>query len=213
MQKDLRTQIPKTKRWVKVLIVVLCITGLLAYITKCTYDGLEKDGYVFIGGWEDTPEEALREDLSREFADWGLREIISVEYPTSDMAEILYITDRDTLVRETCVKNDKGKWHVYSTDGEESLSEPEYFVLNGDPEQFLQNEYVWFYETNYVSGWKLSSVPDVLINGKATQTKTYKIVLEGVEWSIDYWWIENVDVSSEEDPVLSYNMSDSEDQP
>ena len=212
MQNNLRMPNPPAKKWKKRLFIILCFIAFSVLAVKCTFDKVMRDGYgIVLTGWGDTPEEAIIKDMaSAAWYDWELKEIIAVKHESEKMAQVLYVTDANTLVSQHCYKYDKG-WLVSSTSDPEYLESPEEFVLNGDPEQFIQNPISFFYEDNYVSGWKLSSAPNILIDGILAQTETYTVTINGKEWSIDYWWVENIELSYDYDPKLEYESESSVD--
>lgn len=188
----------------KVIIITLPLLLLAILIGIGVYKFIN-DGYLYIGGWESTPEKAL--DVARSGIDED-RETVKIHLDTlyfDDYSVVFYVSARDTLCRATMIQNDKGKWHHMGSSEESDLDAPCYFILNGDENQDIFFPYIFFEERHMIIGWKYSYTPDVLVNGKPTEKKTYKIEIDGKDRSVDYWWFTDTTVLTEADVTISYD--------
>lgn len=147
-------------------------------------------------GWQDTPKKALEVSADATIDDSERLTPTNVldEFYANGNAYMLFVSSRDTLVQANFVANDKGQFH-HSGDTEEFfLDVPDTMVLNGDSEQFILFGY--FSDGVEIWGYKYSSV-NITVNEVAPETKTYTFLCGGKEWSIDRWWISDVDEDME----------------
>lgn len=187
----------------KVIIITLPLLLLAILIGIGVYKFIN-DGYLYIGGWESTPEKAL--DVARSGIDED-RETVKIHLDTlyfDDYSVVFYVSARDTLCRATMIQNDKGKWHHMGSSEESDLDNPTSFIMNGDPEQTIWSLFGFDDSANKVFGWKYSYAPEVLVNGIPTEKKIYKIEIDGKDRSVDYWWCIDQSLVSREDIVLTY---------
>jgi len=194
----------------KVLIVIAVIVGLIVFGVVKLISDLNSDGYVYYGGWEDTPIEALKAEkdsngLSN--GEYDVAELLDTYY-FEDEAVLLYVSKADTLVRASFVQNEDGEWHFHGYSEEEDLSTPCYFILDGDLEQQIYDGYTHLEEEQKVFGWKLTSASPIKINGEYANTKTYKFQLKGKEWSIDYFYADNVHVDNPDEGFVKYEYEE-----
>lgn len=167
---------------------------------------LNSDGYVYYGGWEDTPIEALKAEKDSnalENGEYDVEKLLDTYY-FEDEAILLYVSKADTLVRASFVQNEDDEWHFHGYSEEDDLSVPDSFVLNGDFEQQLFDPYTHLEQEQKVFGWKLTSAPAIKIAGKEANTKTYRFKLNGKEWSIDYFYADNVHIDNSNEELVRY---------
>ena len=170
---------------------VAYIFAFLALLSLCACNG-----YLYVGdGWQGSPEEALEIAAQNPLE----RERLTVSrlldtWHVDDMAYMLFISERETLIKADFVTNEKGQFHYHASSEEVLLDTPDTFVLNGDGEQFLLVSYSRY--GTQVWGYKYSSV-EMTVNGVAPEIKTYTFSCQGKEWSIDRWWIDGVRESDE----------------
>ena len=187
----------------KVIIITLPLLLLAILIGIGVYKFIN-DGYLYIGGWESTPEKAL--DVARSGIDED-RETVKIHLDTlyfDDYSVVFYVSARDTLCCATMIQNDKGKWHYMGSSEESDLDNPTSFIMNGDPVQTIWSLFGFDDSANKVFGWKYSYAPEVLVNGIPTEKKIYKIEIDGKDRSVDYWWCIDQSLVSREDIVLTY---------
>ena len=145
--------------------------------------------------WKDTPQEALADEAEFSTIDEdGILEIdqlLDIFY-FKDTAEMLYVSEADTLVACTFWRNDNEQFCVAGYSSEDPLDDPHYFVISDDPDQWIGQPYTCLNDEGIVYGYKYSSV-QLFVNDVPVYTKTYTFSLGGKEWSIDYWWAENVE--------------------
>ncbi len=163
---------------------------------------------IFIGDvWYDTPEMAIQHEEEvhlpiNEPGDYVIKTLLDINY-FDDTAEVLYVSESDGLFLAGCKKSEKGKWGFSYANMERDLEFLDSFVRNGDEKQFLLHEYFTDENKTFAYGYKLTSAPDVLVNGEKTNLKTYKFTVQGKEWSVDYWWI---DINNTESVNITYSQ-------
>ncbi len=182
----------------KFLFVVLLIISMLC-LCSC---GLFEDGYLYIGDvWQDTPENALSIEADSPVND---AETLTIEKllckkQIDDILEMTFVSKADTLVSVAFVTNDDGQYCVYGYTEEVRLDSPAMFLLNGDNEQDIVFPYSQHGTTVY--GWCYSTV-SFTINEIVPNKETYTFKCQGKEWSLDYWWVE--DVASDAEVSICY---------
>ncbi len=182
----------------KKLSIILLLVSILC-LNSC---GLFEDGYLYAGdGWQDTPEKALAQAAD---GTTETEQVLTIAYLLEtryidDIAIMTFVSKGDTLVTATFVTNEKGQYHYHGSTEEVILSEPTEFVLNGESEQFILFPYQ-HYNTK-VFGWSYSSA-SFTVNGRNPNRKTHTFTCQGKEWSLDFWWID--DVSSEVEMTIEY---------
>lgn len=171
-----------------VLIVIAVILAAVLYIRK--------NGYLYIGDWEDTPEAALAREADGTSDDDSLYTVKQLleKQTFDDLVEMAFISKRDTLVTVSIVINKKGKYHFWGSTEEPFLGDPENFVLNGDPEQFILFPYQ--HHGDMVFGWCYTEV-SLTVNGIVPYRRTHTVTCDGKEWSLDYFWLDNVPQDTE----------------
>lgn len=151
--------------------------------------------------WKDTPQEALRDEAEFSTIDENgilkIAQLLDIFY-YEDTAEMLYVSKAGTLVACTFWYNNEGQFCVAGYSSEDSLNDPHYFMLSDNPDQWIICPYTSLTEQRIVYGYKYSSV-QVFVNDIPVKTKTYAFDLGGKEWSIDYWWVENVEFDNNGD--------------
>ena len=111
-------------------VIVLIVAAVLQ---------IRKNGYLYIGNWEKTPEAALAraaDGTSEDYYLYTVKQLLEKQ-TFNDLVKMTFISKRDTLVTVSIVINEKGKYHVSGSTEEPFLDDPGNFVLNGDPEQFI----------------------------------------------------------------------------
>ena len=98
-----------------------------------------------------------------------------------DTAEMLYVSEADTLVSCTFWRNDKEQFCVAGYSSEDPFDDPHYFVISDDPNQWIGQPYTCLNDEGIVYGYKYSSVR-LFVNDVPAQTKTYTFSLGGKEW-------------------------------
>lgn len=144
--------------------------------------------------WQDTPQKALSICADAPMEEEGVLEIeqlLDIFY-FEDTVTMLYISKAKTLVACTFWRNDKGKFALAGYSNEDSLDDPHYFVISDEMDQLIGQVCIPLIDEKIVYGFKYSSV-QVWVNDAPVQAKTYTFNLQGKDWSIDYWWAENVE--------------------
>ena len=179
-----------------IVAVVLCLIFIGLGIV--VYDLFTK-GYAHYGdSWQDTPEEALKQETPILDESPGLytpKLILNTIY-FDEIAEMTYISADDTLVSVSFVINEDGQFSVYGTSEETDLDEPVSFLMNGDPKQFDfdSDEYILFPYSSQgktVYGWCYSGY-SFTVNGKVPKKETFEFECQGKMRSIDYWYVEGI---------------------
>lgn len=185
--------------------IVLILISIVVFI----FYNVLTNKYAYLGnGWKETPEEALEYQSHSGMPSESNKLSVTMHLDTiyyTDSARIIYVSKDDTLVNALCLSNSEGKWHFSGYSEETQLENATSFVLNGNPNQFIINPYYHDEKAKTVYGWKLSSVPDIVVNDCKTHKKTYDFSIGNKEWSIDYWWYydeclpesDNIDVNYE----------------
>ena len=178
---------------IKIILTVALIISILCF-SSCS---LFEDGYLYVGdGWQDTPEKALAmaaDDTAEMEQALTIEYLLETRY-IDNIAIMTFVSKSDTLVTATFVTNENGQYHYHGHTDEVALRDPTEFVLNGDSEQFILFPYQ-HYNTK-VFGWSYSSA-SFTVNGKNPDKKTYTFTCQGKEWSLDFWWIDNVSSNTE----------------
>lgn len=193
----------------KSVVIVSIALFIFAIIGVSIYQ-LNQDGYLYIGGWEKTPESALKTAAQNAMPMEENALTVKVHLDTyylSDHAVVFYVSKNDILCVATIVKNEKEEWHYRGHSEEGDIADPCYFVLNGEKDQELLFPFHFDKKSKKVYGWKYTNGKDVLINGKSTGKKTYTAELSDQRWKIDYWWCDDVEESSEDAIVLQFAHS------
>ena len=184
------------------IVIVLCvIIGLVLFNDDIQINGL------YVGDvWFDTPEAALAAETEIPGIDAdGIFEIkmLLQKIYIDEYAHLVYVSNSDTLVLATCVKNDNNKWafHAYS---QETMSNPKSFIMDGNDNQHISTPYLTSKDLSTVYGWKDSKARSICVNGNQTHIQSYSFTINGVEHSIDYWWIDNLSVDSYSDIQVYY---------
>lgn len=188
----------------KILIGIVVIACVLI-IGKIGYDLI--NGTAFYGeGWQKTPIEALEKEAKNgnpNEADVKTAVCILDTVYSDNNAFMLYVSKANSLVLGTFVQNKSGTmWHLSGWSEEADLNAPYVFVLDGIQNQEIMFPYHINSEKGIVFGWKLTDVPNVQINGISANIKTMQFELGDNQWSVDYWWVEQIDISVP--PSLSY---------
>jgi len=150
------------------------------------------NGYLYIGdGWQDTPEKALNVEADNPLEESRLTvaNLLDTWY-IDDMAFMFFVSENDTLVKADFVTDKNNRFHYHSSSEEMLLDKPDTFLLNGEQEQFLLFSYSRY--GTQVWGYKYSSV-EITVNDITPKIKTYTFACQGQEWSIDRWWIEDIE--------------------
>ena len=176
--------------------IILAIT-LIISISCFSSCSLFEDGYLYVGdGWQDSPEKALAiaaDETIETDQMLTVESLLDTRY-IDDIAIMTFVSKGDTLVIVTFVTNENGQYHYHGCTEETLLDDPTAFVLNGDSEQFILFPYQ-HYNTK-VFGWSYSSA-SFTVNGKNPDKKTYTFTCQGKEWSLDFWWIDDVSSNTE----------------
>ena len=182
------------------LLVIILVLGIVIFnFTRFFWD----DSYLGEGG-VDTPEGALI--VASQDGPWANELVVKEhidEYNFENMVEYLFINQYDDLCVAGVYLNSNGKWNCITSSIENDIAAPCSFILTGDPNQEIDTKYNIYAGTIY--GWKLSTAPDVLINKQKTNAKTYTIKIDGKDWSIDYWWIDVVDLNKDSSIDFQYS--------
>ncbi len=194
------------KDFKKYCIVIVSLCLCIVFLPSCG-EFYAKDGQLLIGdGWQKTPEKAIEKQadnaMLNEYGDYDIIELLDIIY-VDDKALVLYTAKSEALMLVTCVNN-KDKWHFSGYSYERDLETPDAFVLNGDINQDFVIQFYSSEDLSRVFGFKYTSAPTVCVNGNPTQTKTYTFEIGDKTWSIDYWYIENVNVASKDDIKITY---------
>ena len=150
----------------------------------------------FGAGGSDTPENALTEaSKDGPWADeFVVKELVDA-YNFQDMIVYLFVNQYDDLCVANVYLSNNGKWNCIASSVEYDLNAPCSFVLNGNSNQEINTKYCTYNGTVY--GWKLSSAPDILINKQKVNIKTYEIKADDKYWSVDYWWMDAVNLNQD----------------
>ena len=181
--------------------IIIFIGVVIFNFTRFFWD----DDYFGEGG-SDTPVNALIE--ASKDGPWADELVVKERidaYDFDDMIEYLFINQYDDLCVAGVYLDNNGKWTCLTSSVENDLNDPHSFILDGNFNQEINAKYHAY--DGIVYGWKLSSAPDILINEQKVNTKTYKIKIDGKDWSIDYWWIDVVNLS-EDGLVASFKYSE-----
>ena len=116
-----------------------------------------------------------------------------------DIAIMTFVSKGDTLVTATFVTNKKGQYHFQGCTEEVLLNDPTEFVLNGDSEQFILFPYKQY--NSKVFGWSYSTA-SFTVNGITPNKETYVFSCQNKDWSLDFWWID--DVASDAEVLIEY---------
>lgn len=169
--------------------IILLVLLLSAFcLLSCSFF---EDGYLYIGGWQDTPEKALATEADQTSETEHMLTVdhlIDTKY-IDDIAIMTFVSKGDTLVTATFVTNKKGQYHYHGSTEETLLDDPTEFVLNGDSEQFILFPYDQY--NSKVFGWSYSTA-SFTVNGKTPSKETHTFTCQGKEWSLDFWWLDNV---------------------
>ncbi len=190
----------------KKLLIGIIVIACVLIIGKIGYDLI--NGTAFYGeGWQKTPAEALaKEAKSGNPNEAGVKTavcILDIVY-SDDNAFMLYVSKANSLVLGSFVHNkDKTKWHLSGWSEETDLNNPYSFLLDGTENQEIVTPYRISKEKGTVFGWKLTGTPTVQVNGISANIKTMQFELGDNQWSVDYWWVEQIDISVS--PSLSYS--------
>ncbi len=187
--------------------IVACV--IIIGIGIVVYDLFTK-GYAHYGDvWQDTPEEALKQQTPKFDESPGLftpKQILKTVY-FEELADMTYISADDTLVSVSFVINEDGKYSVFGYSEEAFLDSPSYFLMNGDPKQLdfdCAEEYILSacsQEDDTVFGWCYSGYT-FTVNGKTPTKETFVFDCQGKSWSIDYWQVEGI--SEDSDVEIEY---------
>ena len=175
----------------KKLVLTLLFVAIVLILCSCS---LLEDGYLYFGdGWQDTPQLALKKEAESSTIDE--ERVLTVDYLLDtfymdDMAFMLYVSANETLVSAYFVKNDEGQYHFHAYGEDYLLANPTF----SERESFAAASYSQNGTRTY--GYKYS-VTQIKVNGAEPKTKTYTFTYEGIEYSIDYWWIDGIDESEE----------------
>ena len=182
----------------KIILIIIIVVVVVLLGWRVVADISEKGYAIYGDAWCDTPEEALRQeaDMTTE-----MLQILTPKYMLctkyiDDIVEMAFVSDRDTLVTVTIVKNEKGKFGFYGYSEEIWLDSPASFLLNGNPEQLNVDSdqsimFPYNQHNTTVWGWCYSGY-SFTVNGITPSKETYVFDCQGKTWSIDYWWVENV---------------------
>ena len=189
-----------------IITIVVCFVVIIG--TKIIYDLFDK-GYAHYGdAWQDTPERALLQmaddtiDSKQKLTVAHLIEKRDIE----DITIMTFVSQGDTLVTVTFVKNGEEQYSVYGSTEEVWLDSPSMFLLNGDPEQFNfdSEKFIIFPYKQYnttVWGWCYSDC-SFTVNGITPAKQTYVFDCQGKTWSIDRWQIDNFPTAT--DVIIEY---------
>lgn len=174
------------KRFIFLLIFILVVVITLS---SC-------DGGLYTGdGWQDTPEKALEVEADNPLEEGRLTVAHLLDkWYIDDMAFMFFVSESDTLVEADFVTDEKGRFHYHASSEEVLLDQPDTFILNGEQQQFLLSSYHQY--GTRVWGYKYSSV-EITVNDITPKIETYTFSCQGKEWSIDRWWIEDIDDDTE----------------
>ncbi len=194
----------KKSKILPVVIVILSIIVLGIIGISIVISDLLNDGYAYYGEWYATPEEAISKGMQGTLLE--PRTILDTIYLEGE-TRVVYVSDADEFVLASCVSNEDGEWYCNGSTEEEDLSNPIQFVLNGDDNQMLLFTYFETMNGIGVYGFKYTDTKPLLVNGQEPETKTYTFTMGGREWSIDYWWLADIDTNNMEDVPLVYKES------
>lgn len=177
-------------------ILIFGIIAIFAGILIFNFVRFFWDDDYFGTGGSDTPEEALSE--AAKDGPWAdefvVKELVDT-YDFGDMVEYLFINQYDNLCIAGVYLGSNGKWNCLTSSVESNFDKLSSFILNGSPDQEINAKYHSYGNTVY--GWKLSSTPAILINNQRAGTKTYKIKVNGKDLSIDYWWVDGIQLNND----------------
>ena len=138
--------------------------------------------------WQDTPEKALSHSETEDPAYTIKTMLKTIEI--DDIVDMTFVNEADTLTSVSFVTNDKGQYCVSGSSEEILLSDPDTFVVNGDPDQFILFPYGSYHNTIY--GWCYENVvPSV--NGLTPQMEAYTFECQGELWTLKFWIIDGID--------------------
>ena len=169
------------------LLVFILLMGII--LSSCK-------GYLYIGdGWQDTPEKALEIEADNHLEEGSLTVVTLLDtWYIDDKAFMLFVSENDTLVEVSFVRDEKDRFHYSGSSEEVLLDKPDTFLLSGEQDQFILSSYnhcgtqAW--------GYKYTSVA-IKVNGKSPKIKSYTFACQGKEWSIDRWWLDNIEENIE----------------
>ena len=138
--------------------------------------------------WQDTPEKALSHS-GTEDPTYTIKTMLKT-IEIDDIVVMTFVNEADTLTKVSFVTNDKGQYCVSGSSEEVILSDPDTFVVNGDPDQFILFPYASYHNTIY--GWCYENVvPSV--NGLTPKTEAYTFECQGELWTLKFWMIDGID--------------------
>ncbi len=177
----------------KIILAINLIISILCF-SSCS---LFEDGYLYVGdGWQDTPEKALTQaadDTMETEQMLTVVHLLDTRY-IDDIAIMTFVSKGDTLVTATFVTNEKGQYHYHGCTEETLLNDPTEFVLNGNNEQFILFPYQQHNST--VFGWSYSTSL-FTVNGRIPNKETHTFTCQDKEWSLDFWWLDDVPSNTE----------------
>lgn len=162
------------------------------------------NGFLYFGDvWFDTPEEALQCDadttIDQELT-LSIKDLVDTRN-ISDIANMTFVSENDTLVTVTFVTNKDGMYSVYGYTEEVFIDSPTEFVATGDKDQFILFPYKIYDGTIY--GWCYSNVLPI-VNGIKPLAQTFEFEIQGKVWTLNYWWIDNF--SASENISIDYEL-------
>ncbi len=177
----------------KTILAIALIISILCF-SSCS---LFEDGYLYVGdGWQDTPEKALAQaadDTLETEQMLTVVHLLDTRY-IDDIAIMTFVSKGDTFVTATFVTNEKGQYHYHGCTEEALLDDPTEFVLNGNTEQFILFPYQQHNST--VFGWSYATAL-FTVNGRIPNKETHTFTCQDKEWSLDFWWFDDVPSNTE----------------
>lgn len=173
----------------RMLVIMLLLALLVVSMNSC-----------YVGDvWQDTPEKALSHS-GTEDPTYTIKTMLKT-IEIDDIVDMTFVNEADTLTSVSFVTNDKGQYCVSGSSEEVILSDPDTFVVNGDPDQFILFPYGTHHDTLY--GWCYENVvPSV--NGVTPTVEAYTFECQGEIWTLKFWWIDGID--NADDAEVSFDL-------
>ncbi|MBR6767983.1 MAG: hypothetical protein IKM34_00660 [Clostridia bacterium] len=173
------------KRFLAVIFLVLLVVSM----NSC-----------YVGDvWQDTPEKALSHS-GTEDPTYSIKTMLKT-IEIDDIVDMTFVNEADTLTSVSFVTNDKGQYCVSGSSEEVILSDPDMFVVNGDPEQFILFPYSTYHNTVY--GWCYENVFPA-VNGITPTMEAYTFECQAEIWTLKFWWIDGID--NADDAEVSFDL-------
>ena len=137
----------------------------------------------------------------------SIRELLDVVYYREyGYAHVIFLTDYDAFTIAVVKYNkDTARWQYSGMLLSERTWTDPHFIYNNDPDQIILLTYFQEESQPCVHGCKFANGTKVFVNGKEAEIRTFIFEIDGTEYSVEYWTVDELyDLSDTLPPTIEY---------